>query len=72
MSDRVLQLVIASLQHKWGTRICQLYLSNFMYRLPNMLWNARGEKKHKVHVERGGESVRALTCFFPLLIYFLR
>ncbi|OXG37661.1 hypothetical protein C359_05038 [Cryptococcus neoformans Bt120] len=37
MSDRVLQLVIASLQHK----------------LPNMLWNARGEKKHKVHVERG-------------------
>ncbi|KIR35470.1 hypothetical protein I352_01745 [Cryptococcus deuterogattii MMRL2647] len=37
MSDRVLQLVIASLQHK----------------LPTMLWNARGEKKHKVHVERG-------------------
>lgn len=39
MSDRVLQLVIASLQHK----------------LPNMLWNARGEKKHKVHVERGDD-----------------
>lgn len=25
------------------------------YRLPPLLWNARGEKKHKVHVERGGE-----------------
>lgn len=34
-----------------------------------MLWNARGEKKHKVHVERGGESVRALNFSIANLLF---
>lgn len=59
MSDRVLQLVIASLQHKLVIHLSAI-VSNLTvdYRLPTMLWNARGEKKHKVHVERGGECPR--------------
>lgn len=57
MTDKVLQLVIGELQSK-----CDLiHISNrrtwLIYRMRDLLSNARYEKKHKVFAERGGTSL---------------
>lgn len=57
MSDKVLQLVIADMKDKWVVDEQQqrrLGLTLF-YRMEHLLTVEKSDKKHRVHVERGGE-----------------
>lgn len=57
MTDKVLQLVIGELQSKCDLTHIPKRRTRLIYRMRDLLSNARYEKKHKVFAERGGNSL---------------
>lgn len=54
MTDKILQLVIGELQSKCDPSQIPKRKTWLIYRMRDLLSNARYEKKHKVFAERGG------------------